>query len=106
MIRWCNRHGVVEIEPQRGIDEFGEFDIWTCPFCGGETTEADRCQCGEYKSVEMDYCPDCYEEVESEISETARDLKKKGFRGWQAVDLIGQVLGKIEDDEMRKAARA
>lgn len=104
MIRWCNKCGAVEIEPQRGIDEFGEFDIWTCPFCGKETTEADRCQCGNYKSVETDYCPDCYEEVESEISETARDLKKKGFRGWQAVDLIGQVLDKIEDDEMRKAA--
>ncbi len=105
MIRWCNRCGAADIEPERKYDEFGDYEVWTCPFCGGETTEANRCQCGNYKSVETDYCPDCYEEVEDEIATTVRELKKeKRFRGWQAVDLISQVLDKIEDDERRKAA--
>ena len=101
MMRFCRNCQIeVNVEPEHVDVEYTRgYEKMPCPFCGKETVDMDYCQCGNSKPADQEYCSDCYEDTEEAVLEIVDELKAKGFRDWQTIDLIGQVLDHIEDEQ-------
>lgn len=109
MNRYCKRCGGIDVNEcitettPDPTERNGVVERLLCPFCGRETVEANFCQCGRVKDAEMPYCTDCFEDVETDITDLLNDLlTRKHFRPYQAIDIISIVLDEKESELNRR----
>lgn len=68
---WCRKCGAAVTDPLMVTEPFVHseldrqaaetFNIPVCPSCFSELDCADRCECGEWKTTDSEWCQECLE---------------------------------------------